>query len=438
MKNKLLEISATGGEKLLKLLARVPDRALAALLGVLERSIDTSPMPGGALHPVSELRLLASQDPEAMRIIREVLTGSRPGELTALLRGVLRHHLELGLPASALTLGNLLRPQRDPGVRSVGVCGVGRDMQKIADAYRELGCSVETWSSVTELTHSPRFHELEYLEYGDHDTPAEHLAQNLPSSLKALSLHHGVPCTATQLLDISAMATEAGAVLRLLYPLFHYEPLMELRRLLKQGEIGEVSTIRVRATAAGAGGALSPAPTGPGCFASHPAFDHSLLLSAIGGPIHSVTVYLNDPVDAQSPGAALVTCRFNRPCRYGLLECTAAPAMNIPSAGFPYDLEVELAGTDGIIWLNRGEARRTREAPLVIRAGKRSWRMGTGTGLRHDWDHTFINAASALLTCAANAALPGAVNQQALSALTLRASIYRAAAMGGVLQLPSG
>jgi hypothetical protein len=205
-------------------------------------------------------------------------------------------------------------------------------------------------------------------------------------------------------------------------------------QLLLEGTIGEPSTLRLRATVGCGGRYPTPAPKAGDWFA-HPGFDHFLLMTYLGGPVAKGAAYLNAPSEAGRGGSALVSCHFARPGLLGALDCTFAPGMQLPSALFAHDLEVEVAGTDGVLWLTRGMADRTKAAPVSMRVGARAYTLGVESGLADLWETAYLNAAEELRAWCSGARSLLISDEQVSSAYEFKSRVVGMATSPGVVSL---
>jgi predicted dehydrogenase len=205
-----------------------------------------------------------------------------------------------------------------------------------------------------------------------------------------------------------------------------------LAGILADGGLGEVASIRVQAVLGDAGKPPSAALPASG-WPRHDAFDHGLLLALLGGPITRATAYLGT-MTARG-GAGLAACAFRDPGRYGVLELVHAPGLRIESDHAPHDLQVEVAGTDGVAWLRRGAGRRTMQPALEVRAGRDWVSMGSGTGLDDDWAAAWEIAARDGLDWIRGRAVPVPGLDLVRGALALRDRMAEASERAEVIEL---
>jgi hypothetical protein len=139
-----------------------------------------------------------------------------------------------------------------------------------------------------------------------------------------------------------------------------------------------------------------------------------------------------DPVKG---GQGLINCKFVHPGRYGLLECTYAPELHVRSDFFPHDLEVEIAGTDGILWLSRGMGKRTQAAPLRVRVAREASTIGVECGLEEEWSSVYATAAGEMVRMVSGRARPLMKPEEILSAFRLQERAYEASRAREVLSV---
>jgi predicted dehydrogenase len=214
-------------------------------------------------------------------------------------------------------------------------------------------------------------------------------------------------------------------MIRVFDPYLYFPPTVRLRALIAEGEIGELTTVRVRALLAGKGGAAQFGPPFGDAPLRHPAFDRFLLLAFLGGAASKLTAYVQ-PMDA-SGGQAQVACQYSAGGRYGLLECVYAPEMYVRSDHWPHDLTVEVAGTDGVIWMRRGMAATTAEPPLFVRTGQSAYSIGIETGMTADWRDAYRAAVAEMGEAVAGRVSERMPAADVVSALAMREKVHAAA-----------
>lgn len=180
-----------------------------------------------------------------------------------------------------------------------------------------------------------------------------------------------------------AEAARNGIQFRVFENFMWYPPHVFARRLIDEGEVGEVLSVRL-ITAAGKQGRgrgwhipasahawrLDPSLAGGGMAT----FDHGYHCFQMG------RMFVDDPVEAvhafinfvELPGGgmidvpALVTWRYAGMPRFGSWEVIASLGLDIRSEYYVSDDRTEIRGSKGIIWINQCQGRLMEEAPVVL------------------------------------------------------------------------
>ena len=439
MKKQQIHLTSVLLMRTIRFVARIPDPILVPLLRVAAWATVRLTGDPAAAGPVREILEIAETDPAGMNVLRNLLLKGREAQFIALLEGTITHHVGPE-PNPPPEMPHGMKRQRNPR-RSpkqplrVGVVGDDLDAELLCRAYGgRPDCALVPVEPARLLEDEEALMELDLLEVDDPGLIDEAFLLRALEQEVAVSLHHrrvDEPELARRLL---LAARRGGGRFRVFCPTLSYPPLLRVKRMLDDDLLGEVCSIRVRATIGGKGGRLPPDPPDPDRYLDHPAFDQFLLLAALGGKLQSVTAYLN-PMHPERGGQGLVDCKFASPARYALLECTFSPDLFIRSDYHPYDLEVEVAGSDGIVWMRRGMAKRTQSAPVEVRVGRKAYSVGVECGLPEDWGEAHAQAAALWAAAARGQAVPSMDDATLLSALRLKERVYEAARSPEVITL---
>ena len=433
MKKILAQIASVVILKVLRLVTGIPDHTLARILGWIEGLLRRLRKSEEELRPIAELRELAETDPQAMLIVRTLLREGRDAQFLSLIKGIMKHHTDPG--EEEKPEANRSRAKRFvTATLRLGVVGDHPDIERLYRAYDGINKGFVRRLDPEKLLSKTTFsEEINGLEIADTALMNEEFLDAVLAKGVALSLHHSAVPSKEIVEGAFASARRHKTPLRVFYPHIHYPAVQKVKSLIADDEIvGEVTTIRIRATAGGRGGTADPALPDADRYLDHAAFDHFLLLAFFGGAVEKVAAYLN-PMVPETGAQGLIDVKYTYPGRYGLLDCTYAPQMYLRSAHEPYDMVAEIAGTDGIVWLGRAMAERTRTAPITVRAGKKAFSIGVESGLECDWSHTYLRAARDFIALIGDEAAPLMSNEEILSAYALKARVYEAARASTVL-----
>lgn len=427
-----LKLVVTISVGILQLAARLPDWLLLATLRVVKFFITLLKQDGSELQMVDDLISILSTDPRGNTIIRRLFLDNRPRQLQALIHGVIKHQLPSSNHAF-VAIAAVPSPRRrvKPWLAPrIALIGKGFDCQKLTLAYQQTHrCHLTVIDSVRELTK-----EFDAWEIGPSPQLSLDLLEDALATGITLSLHYQALPDPEATCRILELASGHRTPLRIFYPYLYFAPVQRLKRLIESDEIGELATVRIRATVAGKGGLLTPEPIPKTDYLAHPGFDHFLLLTYLGGPMEQIAVYLN-PMSQDHGGQALISGKYAAPGRYGLLELTSAPHLFIRSPYFPYDLEAELAGSNGIIWLRRGMGDRCYLAPITVRVGKRAYSLGVESGVPQSWDVVYTTAVEHFLGILAGRGVALINDADIRSAAKIKGAVMAAAEQKSVVMV---
>jgi len=409
----------------LKCIVKLPDAALIKIIG-WAAAYSKKRNHGNKPTPLMEVSEMLIKDPNMTKMIRRFLLDSRESQFFSIVKGMIKHHALAEDKSFEIYLPGISHKKISVDSRQicVGLVGDGFDARMLHKAYEEnenCRCSIFTEEQIGGVQKIAAI--ADGLEITRRLRTAESLVSSALEQGVAVSIHHSAIESPDMLQRLINQAEHTRTSLRIFYPYFYYPPIQKAKELLADDMIGEVTTIHIRATIGGKGGSLEPEIPDPEKYFDHPAFDHFILLAFFGGAFEKAVSYLNR-MDPKYGGQGLVDCKFEYPGRYGLLECSFAPEMYIRSDHYPYDLDVEIAGTDGILWLQRGMAKRVQSPPITIRAGKQYCAFGVGSGLREDWEESYKNAADHFADMVRGNCRRVMQNKDIFSALELKAKIF--------------
>ncbi len=420
----------------LRALVRLPTAWLIWLLTTVRRGADFVGAGNDVRAQLGDMLEVLRDDAAGHHTLRRLVLEARRSQLLSFLRGMLRHHM--GLPhhhpdVAAPDGASLLPTETVSAEVTVGLVGAGFDLEQLGCEYgRRSECRVIRLGDDGHLPPG-----LDVLEIGPEvREPTEFAAGALEKGL-AVSVHHSCLKSHRQLVRLLESARRGRAWLEVFYPYLHYAPLAYTMALLDAGEIGEVTTVRVRATLGRVGEATGTPPQDPPAYLAHAAFDHFLLLVCLGGAVEKFTAYLNR-MDASAGGQGLLAVKYVHPGRYGLLECTFAPQLGLRTDHQPHELEVEIAGTDGIVWLQRGMAARVQAAPVRVRVGRISYSIGVESGLRDSWGHVYQAAVEQRLQRVTRKDGRGIMTEaEIIAAIRLRERVHECTGLSQVVTVAS-
>jgi predicted dehydrogenase len=206
---------------------------------------------------------------------------------------------------------------------------------------------------------------------------------------------------ATRFAAAAADASARGQVVRIFENFLFYPPVARLVDLVRGGDIGDVLSVRQKSLSGDPRWGWS-VPAGANawrfdldrCGGGPLVFDDGLhkfsIFWALLGVADQVHAWIGStPVDGGALDApSLVGLRWPTGA-VGSLEVVNAPELQIATRHYVQDDRVEVSGTKGVAWVNRGHGRLLEEPPLrVYRDGRATDHVDLETG----WEVSFILA----------------------------------------------
>ena len=298
------------------------------------------------------------------------------------------------------------------GTRLVAVA----DENENALAAANFAGDVPRFSSYDQLLEQPGIDAIEI------NLPPESAAPLAEKALKAglhVSLAFPFFTDAEQAERLRETARRSGKILRPLMPLLCHGPVVEAQKLLDDELLGNTQVIRIKSTLSQCGGYLegfSPLYENPAKPRCDRLYEPLALLSLLGR-VQSVFVFPGDTPD-------LIQVHFADK-RMGVFEAVRASELAIRSFYAPQDISVEIAGTDGLLTLDRLIGI-VRNRPALSYYVQNTWVQVAGF-LDVDYKNAFKNAASKFAQFAVAGKFPDGLYQTATNMLKLLAAVETSA-----------
>ena len=218
---------------------------------------------------------------------------------------------------------------------------------------------------------------------------------------KAVFLQKPIALTLADADRVIDAAEQAGVPFRVYENFIFYPPVAAAKKLIDQGAIGEPLSIRLKSHVgrAESGWAvppaalawrLDPARNGGGPLVFDDGHHKFALAWHFMGQAEEVHAWIGSTA---APGGALdapalVSFRFPGG-RVGNLEVVFSPELAVDTDHYAQDDRVEITGTEGVIWINRGHGQLGRVVPLQLHRG------GVTTDYRtpeSGWESSFVHA----------------------------------------------
>jgi len=278
----------------------------------------------------------------------------------------------------------------------VAVCDVNATTREARAA--EWSC--RAYGALEDLLADPDVDAVEILT--PHHLHADQAIAALDAG-KHVSLQKPPTTTLAEFDAVAAAAERAGTVCKVFENFSFYPPHRLARRLVDEGEIGEVLSVRI-VTAGGRGEGqgwnvppeanawrMDPALCGGGMMT----FDHGFHCFQMGrmfvdAPVERVHAFINvidfgDGLQIDAP--ALISWRYGGlPPRFGSWELVASLELDVLSDYYVSDDRIEIRGNRGIIWVNQCTGKLLQEPALVL---YRDGEVRSFHRLETDWAASF-------------------------------------------------
>ena len=261
---------------------------------------------------------------------------------------------------------------------------------------------------------------------------------------KAVSVQKPMCTTVADADRLVDAARQAGRPLRVFENFVFYPPVVRAKSLVDEGAIGEPLTIRIKTNPGRSETAWAvPASTlawrqdaariGGGPLVLDDGHHKFALAWYFMGPaeeVHAWISHTTSPDGFVFDAPAMISFRFPGN-RYGNLEIVYSPELDVVTDHYAQDDRIEITGTRGVIWINRGHGQLGREVVPVqlFRDGALTDYADVETG----WETSFVYATRhgiEALRSGARPQLSGADGREILSfALAAEESARRGAAV---------
>ena len=230
---------------------------------------------------------------------------------------------------------------------------------------------------------------------------------------KHISVQKPMALTVAECDEMIKAAKDNKVILKVFENFVFYPPIVKAKKLVEAGEIGEISTIRLKMVAAGFhhGWKVDPSTwlwrmEEKTCGGGPLVFDDgyhkfSLAYHFLGKPEKVFAFIDATPIRGTSfekadgtkvqfyeDAPAMITWKAQGK-RYGVFDITYSPEMEVNTDYYSCDERVEITGSRGIIWVTRCTGKMLQEPSLTLyRDGEtKSWHA-----MRDDWADSFIDS----------------------------------------------
>ena len=241
-------------------------------------------------------------------------------------------------------------------------------------------------------------------------------------------------------------ARQARGPLRVFENFVFYPPVVKAKALIDEGAIGEPLTIRIKSNPGRSDTAWEvPAATlawrqdleriGGGPLVlddGHHKFALAWFFMGRAEEVHAWISHTTAPDGFVFDAPAMVSFRFPGN-RYGNLEIVYSPELDIATEHYAQDDRVEITGTRGVIWINRGHGQLGADVVPV-----QLFRDGTLTDYRDietGWETSFVYSTRHAIEALRNGSLPQLTGEDGRDILRFAFAAEESARAGAAVRL---
>lgn len=264
---------------------------------------------------------------------------------------------------------------------------------------------------------------------------------------KAVSLQKPMCMTIEEATTVIDAAYEAGIPFKVFENFIFYPPVMKANALIEEGAIGPPLTIRIKSNPGRSKTAWEVPPQaadwrqnpqkaggGPLVFDDgHHKFALAWHFMGQAQEVHAWISTTRAPDGFLFDAPALISFKFSGD-RYGNLEVVYSPELEIITKHYAQDDRVEITGTKGVIWINRGHGVLGNQVPVCL------YRDGVLTNysdMETGWETSFIRSTRHYIDALLNDTSPKLTGEEGREILRFALAAQQSARLGKPVEINS-
>jgi predicted dehydrogenase len=240
-------------------------------------------------------------------------------------------------------------------------------------------------------------------------------------------------------------AKQSGKVFKVFENFIFYPPVMKAKALIDAGEIGDLLTIRIKSNAGYSPNAWNiPDQTqawrfdekacggGPLVFDDgHHKFSLAWYFMGIAEEVHAWIDQTEISPGAFVDSPAIVSWKFPNH-RYGNLEVVYSKDLLIDTNHYAQDDRIEITGTKGVIWINRGHGNMTDQPPVSLYSNGKTTHF---SHMKVGWEESFILSTRHFINALLNNQTPSLTGEEGREILRFTLAAQESAKLGKSIKL---
>lgn len=261
--------------------------------------------------------------------------------------------------------------------RVVAVSDKNRDAANVRAAQLGLSESADVYTDYRELLARDDVDVVEILV--PHHLHYEMTVAALDAK-KHVSLQKPMTISLDEADRLVELAAASTTQLRVIENFIFYPPIQRAKEIVNAGELGDVSSVRLK-SAAGFNKGAWPSPSeqwrysaeqcggGPQVFDDgHHKFALAWHFLGLPSRVHSFIGSTALESGARLDCPAVISWTYENGA-LGSFETTYSPEMFVEADQYPQDDRIEITGTKGILWVTRGHGNLLNAPPVIVRTG---------------------------------------------------------------------
>lgn len=325
---------------------------------------------------------------------------------------------------------NALGYLKNDNAKIVAVCDVNEER---AEEKAKAWGAKKVYKNYHDLLKDPEVDAAEILT--PHHLHAE-MTTAAAEAGKHISVQKPMAMNVKEANEMIKAARKAGVKLKIAENFVWYPPFMKAKELLEKGEIGEPILVRIKSGAGRNGWEVpieawgwrfDPEKCGGGPLIWDDGYHLFSLARFLMGEVEKVYAWIDSTeilpgVFLDAP--AVIMWKYKGKGKYGMMDGTYSPEMEINSKYYASDNRVEITGSKGYIWVTRCTGQLIDIAPLIL---YRDRRVTCFDNIEKEWEASFINSTNNFINCILKDEEPRLSGEEGKKVLQFALAVHKSA-----------
>jgi predicted dehydrogenase len=263
------------------------------------------------------------------------------------------------------------------------------------------------------------------------------MANQVIESGKALSLQKPMTVNLEESDQLIEAAKNAGVTFKVFENFIFFPPIAFAKKLVEQGEIGDLLGIRMKSSSgisptawqippATAAWRLDPSKCGGGPLVFDDGHHKFAVAWHFLGKVNSVFADIGNWENTGIDSPSIVSWRHANG-GVGSLEVIFSPEMHVTTKYYAQDDQLEITGTKGVIWVTKGHGQLLEGPPVTL---YRDGVVKHFLDIDYDWGSSFVKSGQHFIDALINGTAPKLTGEEGREVLAFTLAAQEAAATG--------